>query len=331
MSAVSSPAPPALRGVYPILATPFRDDGSVDEADLGRLVDFIVAAGADGIVFPGVASEVETLGAEERRHLVHVVAQRVAGRIPFVVGVSAADADKAVSLARHAREVGAAALMAVAPTSLKGHGARIADYYARIAEAGVPIILQNAPPPAGCALSPDEVLDIARANPAIRYVKEESLPCGQRITQLLAARLPTLDGVFGGAGGRYITDELARGACGTMPACELTDLHARQFALHLAGNAAGVRRLFDRMLPLLNFQAVFRMAMTKEVLHRRGVITATHVRAVGPRLDAGDLAELEAIMAGLADLVPELASNSASAPARRSATDLSPSTAPAAT
>jgi len=306
------PNPPAaLRGVYPILATPFRDDGSVDAEDLGRVVDFIVRTGADGIVFPGVASEFETLRPEERRHLVGVVARRVDGRVPFVAGVSAASADAAAALAQHARDAGAAALMAVAPPSLKGDAAGVADYYTRIAEAGVPIILQNAPPPAGCALAPAEVIAIARANAAIRYVKEESLPCGQRITQVLAARVATLDGVFGGAGGRYLTDELARGACGTMPACELTDLHARQFALHRAGDAAGVRRLFDRMLPLLNFQAVFRMAMTKEVLRRRGIITSTHVRAAGPRLDAGDLAELDAILAGLTDLVPDLAAQRA--------------------
>jgi len=301
--------------VYPILATPFRPDGSVDEHDLGRLVDFIVAAGADGIVFPGVASEFETLAPDERRHLVALVGRRVGARIPYVVGVSAADADAAASLAVHARDTGAAALMAVAPTALKGNTAGIADYYARIGQAGVPIILQNAPPPAGCALSPAEVIEVARGNGMIRYVKEESLPCGQRITQLLAANLASLDGVFGGAGGRYITDELARGACGTMPACELTDLHARQFALHRAGDAKGVRQLFDRMLPLLNFQAVFRMAMTKEVLRRRGVIGATHVRAAGPRFDAGDLAELDAILAGLGDLVPDLARSPARQPA----------------
>ena len=299
-----TPPSPALAGVYPILATPFRADGTPDEGDLARLIDFIVAARADGIVFPGVASEFETLAPAERRHLVEAVAQRVGGRIPLVIGVSATDAAAAEALAAHARAVGAVALMAVAPPTCKGNLPAIADYYARIATAGVPIILQNAPPPAGCALSPAEVVEIARANAAIRYVKEESLPCGQRITQLLAAGVPHLAGVFGGAGGRYITDELARGACGTMPACELIDLHVRQFALHRAGDRDGVRYLFNRMLPLLNFQAVFRMAMTKEVLKRRGVIDATFVRAAGPKLDEGDRRELDAMLAELADILP---------------------------
>jgi 4-hydroxy-tetrahydrodipicolinate synthase len=296
--------PVRLEGVFPIVATPFRDDGAPDLDDLARLVAFIVDAGVDGIVFPGVASEFETLALEERRVLVAAVAKANARRAPLVVGVSSPDAATSESLAAHARGVGAAAVMAMLPPSLKDAPDAQIDYYRRIAAVGAPVILQNAPPPAGCGLAPERAAAIVAAVPGVSYVKEETLPCGQRITKLLSLASKGLLGVFGGAGGRYITDELARGACGTMPACELADLHVRQFALHRAGDTAGVRRLFDRMLPLLNFQAVFRMAMTKEVLRRRGIIRATHVRAAGPRLDSGDLAELDAILDNLADLVP---------------------------
>ena len=292
-----------LEGVYPIVATPFRDDGSPDTGDLARVVDFIVASGADGIVFPGVASEFETLSTDERRALVEAVAKANAGRVPFVVGVSSGDAGTSEMLTDHARTVSAAAVMAMLPPSLKDDPDAQVDYYKRVAAVGVPVILQNAPPPAGCGLAPERTAAIVAAVSGVSYVKEETLPCGQRITKLLELAPKGLAGVFGGAGGRYITDELVRGACGTMPACELTDLHVRQFAMHRAGDSAGVRKLFDRMLPLLNFQAVFRMAMTKEVLKRRGVIRATHVRATGPKMDGGDLRELDAILAGLADLL----------------------------
>jgi len=294
-----------LSGVYPILATPFRADLAVDVEDLARLIDFIVASGADGIVFPGVASEFETLEAAERTHLVDVVAARVAGRIPLVVGVSATEGATAASHSAQAKAVGAVAVMAVAPASLAGHKSAIRDYYAQVAAEGVPLILQNAPPPAGCALSSEDAIDLVATIDGIHYVKEETLPCGQRITRILAAKLPGLAGVFGGAGGRYITDELARGACGTMPACEMTDLHARQFALHRAGDTAGVRKLYYRMLPLLNFQAVFRMAMTKEVLRVRGIIASTGVRAAGPQMDAGDRIELAKLLNDIADLLPD--------------------------
>ena len=293
-----------LEGVFPIVATPFREDGVADPGDLRRVVDFIAGAGVDGVVFPGVASEFETLAADERRELTAAVAETVAGRMPLIVGVSASDAATARVCAAQARTLSAAAVMAMAPPAMRDNAEAQLDYFRAIAGEGVPVVLQNAPPPAGCGLDPARIVAIVDEVPGIEYVKEETLPCGQRISKLLAARHSRLRGVFGGAGGRYITDELARGACGTMPACELSDLHAALFRAHRAGDAAGARRLFDRMLPLLNFQAVFRMAMTKEVLRRRGIIAATHVRAAGPVLDAFDLRELDALMAGIADLVP---------------------------
>ena len=88
-----------------------------------------------------------------------------------------------------------------------------------------------------------------------------------------------------------------------MPACELVDLHVRQFALHRASRSCGVRYLFNRMLPLLNFQAVFRMAMTKEVLRRRGLIAHDGQRMAGPRLDALDQQDVDAFLEDVAPLM----------------------------
>lgn len=294
-----------LSGVWPIVATPFAADGSPAVADLGRLVDFLVDSGVDGIVFPGVASEFETLAPAERASLVEAVAAANRGRVGFVVGASAADAAAAEGHAAHARRVGADAVMAMLPPALRDDAAGQLEYYRRVARAGLPVILQNAPPPAGCGLAPERVAAIIGEVPGVAYVKEETLPCGQRITRILALAPSGLAGVFGGAGGRYLPDELARGACGTMPAAELADLFVRLWATHHAGDAKGARRLFDRMLPLLNFQAVFRMAMTKEVLRRRGVIAATRVRAAGPSPDAGDLRELDHLLADAADVLPD--------------------------
>ncbi len=164
-------------------------------------------------------------------------------------------------------------------------------------------MLQNVPPPAGAGLDPGVVLDLLRAVPAIRYVKEETLPSGQRLTALREGAPATLLGVFGGAGGRYITDELRRGAAGTMPAIELAEVHAALFAAHRAGDEKRVRLLFTRMLPVLNTQAVFRWALTKYVLQRRGLIACSLQRAPGPRLDAFDRADVDAFLDDIADLL----------------------------
>jgi 4-hydroxy-tetrahydrodipicolinate synthase len=168
-------------------------------------------------------------------------------------------------------------------------------------------MLQNAPPPAGAGFDMKSIATVVAAVSGVRYVKEEAMPCGQRISSLLGqpalAGAAHFAGVLGGAGGRYLTDELTRGAIGTMPACELADVHAALLRAWRCGDRARARVLYNRSLPLLNFQAVFRWAMTKEVLFRRGVIACTHVRAPGPRLDAQDQVELGVMLDEIADLL----------------------------
>lgn len=293
-----------LNGVFPVLATPFLANGAPDEDGLVAIARYAIASGVDGVVYPGVASEYDTLTADERTHLCEVVAGEARGKVALVIGGSSPDTAISEGVARHAQVLRASALMVMAPKTITDAPAVI-EFFARIAQAAgdVPLMLQNAPPPAGSGLPVSVVLDVARAVPQVAYVKEEALPAGARISQTLAGAPATLRGVFGGAGGRYITDELARGAVGTMPACELAELHVALVRAHRAGDRAAVRRWFNRTLPLLNFQAVFRMAMTKETLRRRGIIAQAHRRAGGPELDPGDHRELGEMLAELVDVL----------------------------
>ncbi|MEJ1160554.1 dihydrodipicolinate synthase family protein [Prosthecomicrobium sp. N25] len=292
-----------LSGVFPVLPTPFAEDGSIDPAALGPIVAFVLEAGADGVVYPGMASEVETLAPEERALLVAEVGRLVGGRVPLIVGASDADPGRAAARAEEGRRAGARAAMIMAPAGNGPDVAKHVAFYAAVAAAtDLPIMLQNAPQPMGAGLSPEAVAEIVRAVPAIRFVKEETLPCGQHVTALLAAVGDRLDGVFGGAGARYVMDELARGAAGTMPASELTDVHVALVRAFRAGDRAIARRLYARSLPLLLVQAVFRVRLTKAVLAARGLLRSTHARAAGPRFDAHDGEELEALVDEAADL-----------------------------
>ena len=109
-----------LSGVFPVVATPFHEDGSPDVASLGGLVEWLVERRVDGVVFPGVASEVDQLTAVERNELVAVVGRRAEGRVAYVVGASAATASEAAGFARSGEAVGAAAAMIMAPAAFKG-------------------------------------------------------------------------------------------------------------------------------------------------------------------------------------------------------------------
>ncbi len=293
----------ALQGVFPVLPTPFTPQGDVDPAAMGPLVEFVVGSGADGVVYPGMASEVETLSPQERLQMVQTVGALLAGRLPLIVGASDADPERAAARAEEGRAVGARAAMIMAPNRCGSDiAAHVAFYAAVAAGTSLPIMLQNAPAPMGAGLSPEQVAEIVRGVPQIRFVKEETLPCGQHVTKILAAVGDRLDGVFGGAGARYLMDELARGAAGTMPAAELTDVHVAIVRSHRAGDVATARRLYSRTLPLLMVQAVFRVRLTKAVLAARGLLVSQHARAAGPRFDGPDEAECAALIAEAADL-----------------------------
>lgn len=293
----------SLSGVFPVLPTPFDAGNRVDPAALARLVDFALEAGVDGVVYPGMASEVETLSPEERLAMVEAVGARLAGRKPFIVGASDADPARAAARAEEGRKAGAVAAMIMAPVGLgQDVAAHAAFYNAVAAGTRLPVMLQNAPQPMGAGLGAAAVAAIAAACPAIRFIKEETLPCGQNVSAHLDALGGRLDGVFGGAGARYIIDELRRGAAGTMPALELADLHVALVAAWRAGDRAKARALYAGSLPLLLFQAVFRVRMTKAVLKARGLLAATHARAAGPKLDAHDEAELAELISGAAGL-----------------------------
>jgi 4-hydroxy-tetrahydrodipicolinate synthase len=289
-----------IGGVFPVLPTIFDATGAVDEGGLKNVIDFAIDCGVDGVVFPGLASEYDMLTLDEREHLVGVVGAHVAGRVRFVVGASGDSLADSTRLATAGAKAGAAAAMVMTPKSVGANAALLGEFYTALgASAELPLMVQNAPVPMGLGLSSAQLLDIASATSAIRWVKEENMPCGQRISQLLANRPASLFGVFGGAGGRYITDELTRGAIGTMPAAETPEIHVALMAAHRAGDDRGVRDLYEAVLPILMMQAVFRWRLTKEVLRRRGVIANAYTRAPGPEFDAGDHEELTRILARL--------------------------------
>ena len=292
-----------LSGVIPVLPTPFFDDGSVDEPSLRRLVRYLIDCGVDGITYPGVASEFAELSIEERVRLTHAVLDEVNQRVPVVVGLTTPGLDEAKDLLQALGPLNGVSALMVADLPQKNVTQQI-EFFSELAkQSSCPIMLQNVPAPVGAGLAAADVLAVVRAVSAIAYVKEETLPSGQRLTQVMASAPSSLLGVLGGAGGRYITDELRRGACGTMPAIELAEVHVALFRAHRQGQSDQVRSLFTRMLPILNVQAVFRWSLTKHVLKKRGLISSTRQRAVGPTLDALDESDVNAFLSDLGDLL----------------------------
>lgn len=295
-----------LQGIFPVLPTPFTAQGAIDPAAMDRVVDFALACGVAGVVFPGFASEVETLQPDERSLLLRRVADRVAARVPIIAGASADTAEAAIGHARAAMDCGIDIAMIQSPKSVGREADAVGAFYGAISSAlpGLSILLQNAPAPGGSDLPPATMLEIVRANPAIRYVKEETLPSGAAITALVGGKVPHLAGVMGGGGARYVTEEYQRDACGAMPALELADAHVALDRAWRSGDTALARDIYMRTLPLLLIQANFRMRFTKYVLMRRGILDNMVVRGSVPPWDDIDVAQIDYWLESVRDLLP---------------------------
>jgi len=293
---------PFFRGVYVILPTPFDEGGALDLEGLERVVAFSIECGAHGVVGPANASEAPYLSDAERRQVVETTARAAAGRVPYVVGVTASCAQLAVEWSRHAEQCGADMVMAMPPFIQRASDSEIRDYYAAIGEATrLPVCIQNYQGPGGTPLSAGFMSDLVRELPTVKYVKEETDFPGPMVTQLRELAGDHLKGVMGGKAGRHLLDEYRRGVCGTMPACEVADLHAKLWN-ELEAGSPEARDTYRHLLPLLLFETSYGVAVYKEVLRRRGVIrSARHRQAGGRQLDTGAQAELGAI---LDDLVP---------------------------
>lgn len=282
---------PTIHGIIPIVYTPFDADGRIIEADVRRLVDFLIAAGVHGLAAVGGASESLKMTLDERRWLAGLVAEHTAGRVPVIVGVSAVNSGDAALLARHAADIGAMAVFATpalygpaTPNALRYH-------YDAIAAAGVPVMVQDAE----ISVAPAQMARLAELIPGVQYAKEEAtLDSGHRISEILRltdGRMTVL------SGGSYLLDDLARGAAGAIPgSIGCADL-ARAYDLWRAGDRAGARRAYGHFTPLSFFRRQFALLASKEVLRRQGVFSAAHLREpVNHTMDERDLEELTAVM-----------------------------------
>jgi len=274
-----------MRGVYPILLTPFDDDGRIDEESLHREVDFNLKAGVHGLGL-ALGSEFLKMTEEERQHVTKLVVDQVQGRVPVVVNTGAQSNVAAALYSKQAEELGASAVMCM-PPSMGVSASEMRSYFKAISDAvRVPVWIQDT----SYTTVPAAVIrQIAEESERVRYAKIESPPNPLKVQQAVeqAGHLVT---VFGGSAGTYLIEELRRGSVGTMPWPSTPELFVTIWDQWQAGAQAAARETFERrLLPILRVSSTglgLGHAINKEILKRRGVIKNAHVRAPSDKLDA---------------------------------------------
>lgn len=164
-----------LCGVGAAMITPFKSDYSVDWDALAHMIDYVIDGGTDYIVALGTTAETPTLTAQEKNEVIRFTRERIAGRVPMVVG---AGGNNTAELIRHLQELdveGVEAILSVTPYYNKPSQEGLYRHFKAVAEASPrPIILYNVPGRTGVNMSAETTCRLAADVENIIAVKEAS-------------------------------------------------------------------------------------------------------------------------------------------------------------
>ena len=164
-----------FRGLGIALITPFKSDGSVDFDALTRLVDFQLTHGADFLCVLGTTAETPTLTAEEKQQIRDLVVNRVAGRVPLLMGCGGNCTASVINELKNTDWTGIDGVLSVCPMYNKPSQEGLYQHFKAIAEASpVPIVLYNVPGRTGVNMTAETTLRLARDCENVVAIKEAS-------------------------------------------------------------------------------------------------------------------------------------------------------------
>lgn len=160
-------------GACTALITPFKD-GKIDYEALDKIIEEQISAGVGALLVGGTTGEAATLDDGERRELYAFARKKTADRTALILGTGSNDTEKALAYTRYANELGADAVLLVAPYYNKGTEDGVFRHFSRIAEeCPIPQILYNVPSRTGGNLSINNLTRLS-AYPNICGIKEAS-------------------------------------------------------------------------------------------------------------------------------------------------------------
>jgi 4-hydroxy-tetrahydrodipicolinate synthase len=164
-----------LRGTGVALITPFHPDFSVDYAALANVLDFVIAGGVEYIVTMGTTGESVTLSKEEKKAVINFTYDKVAGRVPVVVGIGGNNTQELIrELADFPLEK-ATAVLSASPYYSKPSQEGLFQHYKALAEASPrPLLLYNVPGRTGRNVTAATTLRLAREVKNVAGIKEAS-------------------------------------------------------------------------------------------------------------------------------------------------------------
>lgn len=236
-----------FKGSFPALVTPFKN-GKVDDKGLKNLVEWHIAEGSNGLVPVGTTGESPTLSHDEHMHVIKMVVDTVAGRIPVIAGAGSNNTSEAISLLQFAKDAGADAGLVVTPYYNKPTQRGLIAHYTALNAVGLPIIIYNIPGRSVVDMTPetmgelaklDNIVGVKDATGDLARASLQRIACGKDFIQLTGEDPSALAfNAQGGVGCISVTANVAPKLCSQMQAA------TRE------GNFAAALEIQDRLMPL---------------------------------------------------------------------------------
>ncbi len=274
-----------LKGIYPIVPTPFASDGKVNLGSIERLVQFLMERKVHGVTVLGALGEGQKLNDEERASLIRHYRKLLPSDFGLVVGVRSPATDLAKSMAVQARDLGADGLL-LGPHNVQKDAALL-GYYLQVNETvDLPIVIHDYPAVTGITLSVELIAKMFEQGKNLNYLKVEDPPTGAKMQALAKLAGPDLK-VFGALGGMYALEELELGAVGIMTGFVFAGLLVELYDLVQAGKMDKAADLFYDFVPLnrWEFQPGIGISLRKEIFKRLGIFKTAVVRHPGAQAD----------------------------------------------
>ena len=272
---------PVYKGIWPVAPTPFSADGVVDYEGMIRVLDCMIDQGVDGICILANFSEQFLISDAEREQLTRVCLEHAGGRIPLIVTISHFATDIAVTRAKFAKQLGAEAVMMMAPyhgALLKGTAEQTYEQLARVGDVGIPIMIQDAPL-SGVELPVDFLIRVAKTIDMVKMFKIECAGAAAKLRVLVDEGGAAIEAPFDGEEAITLLADLDAGARGSMTSALIPDLIRPVIFAHMEGRRDEAVEGYSRLLPVINHenrQCGFRAA--KEAMVEGGVIKSAFCR-----------------------------------------------------
>lgn len=240
-----------FRGLATALVTPFNEAEEIDYETLKNLVEWQIQNGVDAIVPVGTTGESATLTDEEHYRVIETVIQRANGRITIIAGAGSNSTKKSIEHAKHAKELGADAILSITPYYNKPTQQGLYAHFAEIANAvDIPIIMYNVPGRTGVNMTAETTLKIAEEIPNVVGIKESSGNLIQ-VMEIIRNR-PHGFKVYSGDDSFAFPIILAGGdGVISVASNEVPNLMKQLVSACLAGELERARELHYKLLPLM--------------------------------------------------------------------------------